>query len=287
MSGRIEFLVVVLPVMLLAACGGGGGGGGPIHPLPPPDGNGTPPLPPPPSKDYTWTVMYYVAADNNLAVPSINEALQHVELDNYSDEVAVFLQARTYEGDCPIPFVEGGFKLLLVWDSNVDIDLYVLDAAREDMSEDDLSVASPWLGASSQDGYLSADSVDSGYSYEGYTAYPRVHDGYYVVIADYYSDGWGVIGWHWHGDVTLIVRDQNDTEIWRSEPVYMDIETPYDQYLEGYGVHAFGALYWNDSRWVFETPDKLPASAKSVVRLERPGAKPGLPPRTTEASASH
>lgn len=76
---------------------------------------------------------------------------------------------------------EGNFLVWVSWDTDADVDLIVW--------EPDGGIAAPYLGSSSQNGYLSADSAVSGESVEYYSAADMVAEGTYTVLVNYYANG--------------------------------------------------------------------------------------------------
>lgn len=78
------------------------------------------------------------------------------------------------------PTAPGFFMFILTWDTDSDVDLYVI--------EPDGTVASPWMGSTSPNGFLSGDSAETGISREVYNSADWVMPGDYTVIANYYED---------------------------------------------------------------------------------------------------
>ena len=81
----------------------------------------------------------------------------------------------------PLQTGEGNFAIMLKWDTDADLDLLI--------NEPDGTWAAPFIGATSPNGFLSEDSIDSGESTENYAAAETVEKGYYDVFVSYYEDG--------------------------------------------------------------------------------------------------
>jgi hypothetical protein len=78
-----------------------------------------------------------------------------------------------------IPKAPGNFGYLLAWDNPaVDLDLYMYEP---------VNLASPWMGATTANGFMSADSSETGVQAEYYVAAPTVEAGWYDVFVNYYS----------------------------------------------------------------------------------------------------
>jgi len=84
-------------------------------------------------------------------------------------------------GQTPPLTAEGNFVIMLKWDTDADLDLLI--------NEPDGTWAAPFIGATSPNGFLSEDSIDSGESTENYAAAETVEKGYYDVFVSYYKDG--------------------------------------------------------------------------------------------------
>ena len=84
-------------------------------------------------------------------------------------------------GQNPLQTGEGNFAIMLRWDTDADLDLLI--------NEPDGTWAAPFIGATSPNGFLSEDSIDSGESTENYAAAETVEKGYYDVFVSYYEDG--------------------------------------------------------------------------------------------------
>lgn len=78
-----------------------------------------------------------------------------------------------------IPKALGNFGYLLTWDNpSVDLDLYMYEP---------VNLASPWMGTTTANGFMSADSSETGVQAEYYVAAPTVEAGWYDVFVNYYS----------------------------------------------------------------------------------------------------
>jgi hypothetical protein len=84
-------------------------------------------------------------------------------------------------GQSPPQTEVGNFAIMLRWDTDADLDLLI--------NEPDGTWAAPFIGATSPNGFLSEDSIDSGESMENYAAAETVEKGYYDVFVSYYEDG--------------------------------------------------------------------------------------------------
>lgn len=80
----------------------------------------------------------------------------------------------------PSTKVEGNFAFKLVWDdANADLDLLI--------SEPSGAVYAPWEGATTPNGFFSAESTESGKTEESYTTASKVSAGDYDVFINYYT----------------------------------------------------------------------------------------------------
>lgn len=118
--------------------------------------------------------------------PTTREAT-NADLNEYS-KLAVSQGAGTWQdfllaflaGESQ-PSAPGYFMFILTWDTDSDVDLYVI--------EPDGTVASPWMGSTSPNGFLSGDSADTGISREVYSSADWVMPGEYWIMANYWTDG--------------------------------------------------------------------------------------------------
>ena len=76
---------------------------------------------------------------------------------------------------------EGNFVVMLKWDTDADLDLYI--------REPDENLYAPWIGTTSPNGFFSQDSLYSGESMENYAAAATVESGTYDIFVNYYDDG--------------------------------------------------------------------------------------------------
>jgi hypothetical protein len=82
----------------------------------------------------------------------------------------------------PAVTVEGDFVVRIEWDTDADLDLYIIEPSG--------NIASPALGTDSGIyGLCSLDSDDTGLSMEYYDADASVEDGDYAIWVHYYNDG--------------------------------------------------------------------------------------------------
>lgn len=87
-----------------------------------------------------------------------------------------------------IEMAPGGFAFGTLWLndfwglSSADVDLYVVEPTG--------TVGSPWIGESTPNGYFSPDSSASGLPYEIYGTKNTVMKGNYLIVINYYSNGW-------------------------------------------------------------------------------------------------
>jgi len=149
----------------------------------------------------------------------------------------------TYWGTPFLETVPGFWWAGLVWDTNVDLDLWVF----EPDGYGGIIPASPWIGPSSYNGLLSADSYWTGDSFECYIANPEVTFGPYFILATYSGPSL------FENDAYCILALGNniwDTEPSLSEVFYISEFSPNDPDF-GYGVIYFGFLLYNynDSQW--------------------------------------
>jgi hypothetical protein len=109
-----------------------------------------------------------------------------------------FLRQLLTGGAAPRSTTRGDFGFAISWDNpNVDLDLYVYEP---------IDLASPWLGTTSNNGYLTADSATSNASYEAYAAMSIVEAGHYDIFIQNYTGGNSTV------NVTL----------WYTDPVFGD-----------------------------------------------------------------
>jgi len=78
-----------------------------------------------------------------------------------------------------VPKAPGNFGYLLTWDNPaVDLDLYMYEP---------VNIASPWMGTTSTNGFMSGDSSVTGVQAEYYVAAPTVDAGWYDVFVNYFD----------------------------------------------------------------------------------------------------
>ncbi len=155
-----------------------------------------------------------------------------------ADSWAVFLEAFLNGAGGTVGSVSmgnGNFAYAIFWldDNNLagwtDVDLYVV--------EPDGTVGAPWIGESTKNGYFSADSADTGYSFEIYGAKDRVEQGTYLVVVNYYDDYVGP--WYeWAANVYLAYMDPpNAVPTWAFNP---------GEYYKRMGLWNPAPARWND-----------------------------------------
>ncbi len=173
---------------------------------------------------------------------------------------------------------DGGFAFLAVWfdDFNLlgdaDVDLYVF--------EPDGTLGAPWISQSTPNGFFSPDSFDIGMPYEMYGAKQNVVAGDYIVLANYYADGfWDnyanvLIGYMNPGDAfwQLIPGASSKTmsffnpapQIWDDAAIYGIINGFYSDWWIpfSYSARAFEDLG-------FEAQKEMLLKAKSMADKRR------------------
>ncbi len=97
--------------------------------------------------------------------------------DGWSGFIAQLVHGET--GQAPPETVTGNFVFRLEWDTNADLDLLI--------NEPSGTWAAPFLGSTSPNAFLSADSAVSGESMEYYAAAEEVDKGQYDVLVRCYS----------------------------------------------------------------------------------------------------
>lgn len=96
--------------------------------------------------------------------------------NDWADFINVLL---TGDSGSPLEKTAGNFVFWLEWNTVADLDLMVL--------EPDGTWAAPFLGSSSPNGFLSADSAISGVSAEYYAAAEQVAKGDYDIVVNYWD----------------------------------------------------------------------------------------------------
>jgi hypothetical protein len=84
-------------------------------------------------------------------------------------------------GQTPPLTAEGNFVIMLKWDTDADLDLYI--------GEPNGNLYAPWTGTTSPNGFFSEDSLFSGESMENYAAAETVESGTYDILVNYYDNG--------------------------------------------------------------------------------------------------
>ncbi len=125
----------------------------------------------------------------------------------------------------PLQTGEGRFAIMLKWDTDADLDLLI--------NEPDGTWAAPFIGATSPNGFLSEDSIDSGESTENYAAAETVEKGYYNIFVSYYDDGPSTSG---PTTASIYILDlANGINEFPAQPDYqkeMDLSNPAPWYSE-------------------------------------------------------
>ena len=103
------------------------------------------------------------------------------EDDSWGGFVNTLVTGDNNEGMGSLQTEPGNFVIWLEWDTDADLDLNIM--------EPDETIAAPYIGASSANGFLSEDSAYSGEPVEYYAAGEQVEAGDYLVFIEYYSDG--------------------------------------------------------------------------------------------------
>lgn len=65
--------------------------------------------------------------------------------------------------------VAGGFALWAEWDTDADVDLYVVEPGN--------NLYAPYAGVTTPNGFFSGDSANTGYSFEYYAAADQIEPG--------------------------------------------------------------------------------------------------------------
>ena len=132
----------------------------------------------------------------------------------------------------PVTMMPADFRVELTWDTDADIDLYLLEPDQWETSGEGLH--SPWWGGS-PNGVFSEDSAYSDMSKETWTSNASVMAGKYTFLAAYYGQG-NIFDF---GTATMKVYQDDVLVI--DESVYMDDYSPVDL-IYGMGWHRFGSI---------------------------------------------
>jgi hypothetical protein len=101
-------------------------------------------------------------------------------LDSSGWKWSSFLSQLLTGTTAPKVTTRGDFGFAISWDNpNADLDLYVAEP---------FDLASPWIGTTSPNGYLTADSYASNSSYEAYVAQSSVAAGVYDLFINNFSN---------------------------------------------------------------------------------------------------
>jgi len=124
-----------------------------------------------PTKDETNTGEL---ADYGLLDASINGVGTQNEWAGFVNLLVSGDTVNNYVAKAP-----GNFAYILTWDNPaVDLDLYMYEPEN---------LASPWMGTTTANGYMSGDSSVTGVQAEYYVAAPTVEAGWYDIFINYYS----------------------------------------------------------------------------------------------------
>ena len=99
----------------------------------------------------------------------------------WGELVTVLVNGDSDNGQVSLETAAGNFAVWLEWDTDADLDLIVWEPNDE--------FAAPYIGATSTNGFLSDDSVNSGISIEYYAAAEVVQKGEYDIFVNYYDNG--------------------------------------------------------------------------------------------------
>ncbi len=124
-----------------------------------------------PTKDETLTGEL---ADYGLLDTSLSGAGGHSAWAGFINLLVTGNTVNNY-----IPKASGNFGYVLIWDNPaVDLDLYIWEP---------VNLAAPWMGTTTANGFMSADSSETGVQAEYYAAAPTVEAGWYDVFVNYFE----------------------------------------------------------------------------------------------------
>ena len=175
--------------------------------------------------DDSHGIAIYAPTQNQVSSDSANNDLtSYGQLACNTNRASVWLDAVNVmvanSGDSDSVLEVGGFAFYVAWDSNADVDLYVMEPSG--------TTYAPWMGQTTPNGYFSADSIDSGNSEEYYAAGDYVEAGDYDVLINFYDSN------------DSSVADSANVQLWYLDPennvnewtqvgssVTMDLSNPY------------------------------------------------------------
>jgi hypothetical protein len=177
---------------------------------------------------------------------------------------------HAYQGKPYLDMAPGNWWAGLAWSTNVDLDLYVFEPT--DNSGEIFNIASPCIGTTGINGYLSPDSFWTGDSFEYYQTFPEVIWGPYFFIAAYYMDDlFANSAWC----QLAIGADPNDENPLTTYEYFISANEPLDPDF-GPGVVYFGFALYNpdDGYWYFFEGDRGGDSVQSPDSIQIPQLEP-------------
>lgn len=173
---------------------------------------------------------------------------------------------HAYEGAPFLNMVPGNWWAMLVWSTDVDLDLWVF----EPDGYGGILPACPALGPTATNGFLSEDSLWTGISAESYMTFPEIVWGPYFFLGVYYQPSLSADD----ADCMLgLGADQYDENPLTSDIYYISATLPNDPDF-GQGVVYFGFLLYDpdDGYWYFfegeRGGDVVRTSRKSEIGAE-------------------